>query len=169
MPPHRVNHRNKRPKSTESPPKAVGISHLPDDLALGDVIGHGMNAEELRTNPRLSRWFVQDLNRDPRLPLTDASLDAVLACVGVQYLQRPLEVFAEVARVLRPGGRVVVSFSNRCFPTKAIRAWLSLDMEGRAALVAHYLERAGLAEVEALALADARRGDPLVVVQGHRA
>ncbi|MDP4360502.1 methyltransferase domain-containing protein, partial [Escherichia coli] len=87
-----------------------------------------MNAEELRANPRLSRWFVQNLNRDPVLPFADASLDAVLCCVGVQYLQRPVEVFAEVARVLRPGGVVVVSFSNRCFPTKAIRAWLGLDM-----------------------------------------
>ncbi len=143
------------------------VSHLPPDLRLGEVVGHGMNAEELRANPRLSRWFVQDLNRDPRLPLSDASIDAVLACVGVQYLQRPMEVFAEVARVLRPGGVAVVSFSNRCFPTKAVRAWLDLDMAGRAGLVRHYLERAGFGEVAARVLADGRRGDPLVTVEGR--
>jgi SAM-dependent methyltransferase len=96
------------------------VSHLPE-VPLGEVVGHGMNAEELRANPRLQRWFVQDLNRDPALPLGADSLDAVLCCVGVQYLQRPLEVFAEVARVLRPGGTVVVSFSNRCFPPRPSR------------------------------------------------
>ena len=79
------------------------ISHLPPEVSFSEVIGQGMNAEELRTNPRLSRKFVQDLNRTPILPLDDDSCDAALCCVGVQYLQRPLEVFAEIARVLRPG------------------------------------------------------------------
>ena len=60
------------------------VSHLPDEVAYAEVIGHGMNAEELAANPRLSRWFVQDLNRAPRLPLADASLDAVTICVSVQ-------------------------------------------------------------------------------------
>ncbi len=86
------------------------VSHLPDELALGEVVGHGMNAQELAANPRLTRSFVQDLNRDPQLPLADACMDAAFCCVGVQYLQRPVEVFAEVARVLRPGGVLVVSF-----------------------------------------------------------
>ena len=112
---------------------------------------------------------MQDLNRDPALPLLGASRDAVLACVGVQYLQRPGEVFAEVARVLRPGGRALVSFSNRCFPTKAVAAWLALDMRGRAGLVARYLEAAGMMDVAAIVLADGRAGDPLVVVEGRAA
>lgn len=143
------------------------VSHLPPDLPLSEVVGHGMNAEELRANPRLTRWWVQDLNRDPALPLADGSLDAVLCCVGVQYLQRPVEVFAEVRRVLRPGGVVLVSFSNRCFPTKAVAAWLGLDMRGRAGLVRLYLERAGFEEVSVEVLADGRRADPLVAVEGR--
>ena len=145
------------------------VSHLPDAPLLGRVTGHGMNAEELAANPRLDAWWVQDLNRDPALPLGDASQDAVLACVGVQYLQRPVEVFAEVARVLRPGGRVMVSYSDRCFPTKAVAAWLALDMAGRAELVRHYLRAAGFAEVAATLLADGSAGDPLVAVEGVRA
>jgi SAM-dependent methyltransferase len=144
------------------------VSHLPDDLPLTEVIGHGMNAKELAANPRLSRWFVQDLNHEPTLPLDDDSVDAVTCCVSVQYLQRPFEVFAEVRRVLRPGGRVLASFSNRCFPTKAILAWRRLDMSGRTALVRAYLEAAGLVEVAATLLADGRAGDPLVMVEGHR-
>ncbi len=143
------------------------VSHLPADLALSEVVGHGMNAEELRANPQLTRWFVQDLNCNPLLPLGDAPFDAALACVGVQYLQRPLEVFAELRRVLAPGGIVIVSFSNRCFPTKAIAAWLQLDMAGQAALVRLYLERSGFRDLEVRVLADGRQGDPLIAVEGR--
>ena len=142
------------------------VSHLPNDLPLGEVVGHGMNADELAANPRLDRWFVQDLNRDPVLPLADGAFDAVLCCVSVQYLQRPYELFAEVARVLRPGGRVLVSYANRCFPTKAVLVWHRLDMAGRAALVRSYLDRAGLTGTTAAVLADGRSGDPLVMIEG---
>ena len=143
------------------------VSHLPGDLALGHVLGHGMNAGELRANPRLDDWFVQDLNRDPALPLPAASRDAALVCAGVQYLQRPVETFAELRRVLRPDGRVIVAYADRCFPTKAVAAWLSLDMGGRAALVRAYLQAAGFVEVAAEVLADGRAGDPLVAVEGR--
>ena len=71
------------------------VSHLPE-MTFSEVIGQGMNAEELSVNPRLSRSFVQDLNRKSILPLGDNSCDAALCRVGVQYLQHPLEVFAEV-------------------------------------------------------------------------
>ena len=65
-----------------------------------------MNAAELAANPQFSRWFLQDLNIKPVLPLDDQTFDGVCLCVSVQYLQRPVEVFHEVARVLRPGGRI---------------------------------------------------------------
>ena len=77
-----------------------------------------MNEEELEANPRLDRSFVQDLNEDPTLNLDDESLDAAMICVAIQYLQRPVEVLTEVARALKPGAPLVISFSNRCFPTK---------------------------------------------------
>ena len=143
------------------------VSHLPPGLATRELVGHGMNAVELAANPRLDRWFVQDLNRDPALPLADASVDAVLCCVGVQYLRAPVAVFADVRRVLRPGGVLAVSFSNRCFPTKAVAVWRGLDDAGHAALVRLYLDHAGFEEVAAEVLADGRRGDPMVVVSGR--
>jgi hypothetical protein len=142
------------------------VSHLPDDLTTAEVIGHGMNAVELAANPRLDRWFVADLNRAPVLPLDDRSVDAALCCVGVQYLQHPVAVFAEVQRALRSGGQFLVSFSNRCFPTKAVRIWQALDMGGHAELVTLYLRDAGFDRCEQVVLADGRSGDPLVVVAG---
>ncbi len=143
------------------------VSHLPDDVRYREVVGHGMNADELAANPRLDRWFIQNLNAEPLLPLADAGLDAALCCVGVQYLQRPVTVFAEVRRALRAGSPFVVSFSNRCFPTKAVAIWRSLDTAGQARLVRLYLDRAGFTDVEAAVLADGRRSDPLVAVTGR--
>lgn len=143
------------------------VSHLPDDHSYVEVVGHGMNAEELAANPRLDRWFVQDLNADPAFPLAEAAFDAALCCVGVQYLQRPFEVFAEVRRVLVPGAPFAVSYANRCFPTKAVAIWRSLDMRGQSSLVSLYLQRAGFGRVEARVLADGSRSDPLVAVIGY--
>ena len=144
------------------------VSHLPPEVAFTEVIGQGMNVEELRTNPRLSRSFMQDLNRTSVLPLKAESCDAALCCVGVQYLQRPLEVFAEILRVLRPGAPFIVSFSNRCFPTKAVAIWRSLDTRGHAALVRLYLERVGFRDISAELLRDGSESDPLMVITGRR-
>ena len=143
------------------------VSHLPDDRRYTEVAGYGMNAEELAANPRLDRWFVRDLNADPRLPLDDAGLEAALCCVGVQYLQRPFEVFAEVRRVLAPGSPFVVSSSNRCFPTKAVAVWRALDMRKQASLISLYLERSGFHDVQVRTLADGARSDPLIAAMGR--
>src|SRR5258708_6467322 len=59
------------------------VSHLPEDITYASVVGHGMNAQELAANPRLTRWFVQDLNLEPRLPLDDAAFDGAGLCVSV--------------------------------------------------------------------------------------
>ena len=145
------------------------VSHLPPEIGYAQVIGHGMNAEELAANPRLDCWFVQDLNREARLPLAGDSLDAAMICVSVQYLQRPVQVLREVARVLREGAPLIISFSNRCFPTKAVAIWRALDDEGHAALVERYLGHAGFAAVETHRLVEGEedRSDPLFAVIGR--
>lgn len=102
----------------------------------------GMNADELAANPMADARVVHDLNQDPTLAFDDAVFDDVVCCVSVDYLVRPLEVFAEVQRVLRPGGRFVCTFSNRCFPTKAIQGWLMLDDRQRMDLVGIYFDLA---------------------------
>ena len=144
------------------------VSHLPAEIAYAQVIGHGMNAEELAANPRLSRRFVQNLNRDPLLPLEDASIDAAMICVSIQYLERPVAILREVARVLRPGGPVVIGFSNRCFWTKAVAVWRALDDAGHARLVEQYLRHAGFAPIETHTLAEwvEDQSDPMTAVVG---
>jgi len=145
------------------------VSHLPPETEYAEVIGLGMNATELAANPRLARWFVQNLNRDPALPLADASVDAAMICVSVQYLEEPIPVLREIARVLRPGGPIVISFSNRCFWTKAVAIWRGLGDEGHAALVERYLQVAGFADIATHRLAEwvEDRSDPLIAVVGR--
>ena len=142
------------------------VSHLPPEVEYREIIGHGMNPEELAANPRLSRWFVQNLNRDPKLPLADASLDAAMICVSIQYLQHPVAVLREVRRALRPGMPIVISFSNRCFPAKAVAIWRALDDRGHAALVERYLDHAGFTQIETRMLADYVEdvSDPMLAV-----
>ena len=102
-------------------------SHYPPDLNPGHVTGLGMNAEELADNPQLDQWLVHNLNAAPELPFANQLFDAVTCTVSVQYMTRPLAVFREVNRVLKPGAPFILSFSNRCFPQKAIALWLAMD------------------------------------------
>jgi len=110
-------------------------SHLPDDITAAQVVGLGLNESELRENPRLDRYVLHNLNEDARLPFAGESFDIVLNTVSVDYLVRPFEVFAEVARVLRPGGLFLVMFSNRVFPQKAVKVWRESDETVRVMLV----------------------------------
>jgi len=121
------------------------LTHLPPDVRARcrSVMGLGMNDAEMAANGQLTDHVVQDLNALPTLPFPDAAFDVALCTVSVQYLLRPADVFAEVRRILRPGGCFLVSFSNRCFPTKATRLWLSTDDARHSALVRLYFEESG--------------------------
>ena len=145
------------------------VSHLA--TAPSELVVLGMNASELEANPQATNRVVRDLNLDPTLPFDDASFDAVLCCVSVDYLVHPVEVLREAARVLRPGAPVVLTFSNRCFPSKAIAGWLYADDEGRCAIAATYVRLAGgfdEPEVSLRTPAGRYRGDPLYAVVARR-
>ena len=119
------------------------VSHLEGVPGSVEVTGLGMNQAELEANPRLARSLLHDLNKQPRLPFDDASFDAVVCSVSVEYLVRPLEVFAEVGRVLKPGGRFIITFSDRWFPPKVIQLWTELHPFERMALVLEYFRHSG--------------------------
>ncbi len=129
----------------------------------------GMNHVELDANPMATQRVVHDLNRDPNIPLPDASFDAVVCCVSVDYLTRPLEVFDSVARVLRRDGVFVCTFSNRLFPTKAIMGWRLSDDGTHCAIVAKYFELAeGFESPEVVTVTEGSGHDPLYAVWARR-
>jgi SAM-dependent methyltransferase len=118
-------------------------SHLPEDLELTGLTVLGMNAEELRSNPRADTILVQDLNRSTALPFTDASFDVVACTASIEYLIDPLAVMAEVRRVLRPNGVIALAFSNRWFPPKAIGVWAQMHEFERMGWVSELLHATG--------------------------
>ncbi len=144
------------------------ISHLPSEVRYRRVVGLGMNEAELRRNERLDTYVIQNLNTDPRLPFAEAEFDGCGICVSIDYLTRPVEVLREVGRVLKVGAPLVISFSNRCFPTKAITLWHQLDDRGRMRLVERYLHEAGnWSDVHSLDRSPRRLfTDPLFAVVG---
>ena len=78
------------------------------------------------------------LNRLPVLPFNSDFFDAAVCTVSLEYLTRPRELFAEVARVLRPAGIFLVVLSDRWFPGKEIIYWSGLHPFERQGLVLTY-------------------------------
>jgi SAM-dependent methyltransferase len=143
-------------------------SHLPDDIQPERVVGLGMNAEEMTDNPQLDSQRVHNLNKNPRLPYDDKQFDAVLCAVSIQYLTQPITVFEEVNRVLKPGGRFIISFSNRCFPSKAVAIWLSTTDGQHIELVKRYFELSGNWENIQADENTSPHHNPLYIVYGTR-
>ena len=118
-------------------------SHIPEKLKGSRVVGLGLNENELRRNKALSEFVVHDLNRDPRLPFPERTFHGVINTVSVDYMTRPVEVFKEVGRILKPGGLFLVVFSNRMFPEKAVKLWRQSNEEERIMLVEDFFREAG--------------------------
>lgn len=132
-------------------------SHLPSHLALGQLTVLGMNPQELEANDRATAKVVQDLNHAPRLGFAEGAFDAVICTASIEYLTDPLSVFAEVHRILRPGGLLAIAFSNRWFPPKAVKVWTELhDFERLGMVMEMFLRTSGWQELATLT----RRGLP---------
>jgi len=146
-------------------------SHLPKGFVKQKMVGLGLSAEEMADNPDLDEYLVHDLNADPQLPFADNVFDAAVVTVSIQYLIRPIEVFREVHRVLKLGGLFAIIFSNRMFPTKAVRIWCALPDAHRMELVKAYFRYAG--GYVGIASRDLSPNpgisDPVYVVAAHKA
>eukprot|EP00984_Skeletonema_dohrnii_P011298 scaffold4488_cov101-Skeletonema_dohrnii-CCMP3373.AAC.12 len=152
-------------------------SHItPGKLDLKRVAGLGMNAKELEANKALTEWAVQDLNenKNVKLPYENDSFDVVMCQLSIDYLIHPLEVMKEVARVLKPGGKVAILISNRLFLTKAVGLWTGSDDIEHAYTVGSYLQYCGggFGDIKAEDLSTRKKsgkermivGDPLYVI-----
>ena len=145
-------------------------THLPRGFQAREVIGVGLNADEMADNPQLDDHVVHDLNEDPRLPFGDGEFDGATCAVSIQYVVHPLLLFREVHRVLRPGAAFVISFSNRCFPTKAVAVWLDTSDAQHVTLVRTYFDAAGgWTSVTAEDRSPSPDSDPLYVVWARKA
>lgn len=158
------------------PPKGVILdlmsawrSHLPTEMPYQRVVGLGMNEEEMGDNSELDQVVVHNLNSGEPLPFEDNTFDAALCAVSVQYLTRPVETFREVARVLKPGAPFIVTFSNRCFPTKAVNLWLHTDDQNHLQIVALYFLASGqFADIVYQDRSPGPQFDPLYAVWGTK-
>ena len=146
-------------------------SHFQEDARPCRLIGLGLNEVEMRHNPQLDEYVVHDLNADPRMPFEDATFDAAVVTVSIQYLTRPVEVFADVFRILKAGAVFHVIYSNRMFPTKAVAIWRALDDRRRGDLVrAYFGASAGWEDVswKNVSLPAQVYSDPVYAVSGRR-
>jgi len=146
------------------------ISHYPQDLKAKRVAITGISEKELAANKQATEYVAKNLNVDPKLPYGNNQFDFVTNVVSVDYLNRPREIFSEVHRVLKPGGVAIMSFSNRCFGSKAIAMWVANmnDGPGHCQIVGNYFHfnpEGGWRDVASADISPTPgRSDPLWVV-----
>lgn len=144
------------------------VPHLPPEAPFRRIVGIGIDKRALSENPFLDEWRVQDLNRDPKFPFGAGEFDGATICGAIQYLRRPGEVIRDIARVLRPGAPLIITFSNRCQATKAIACWCLLDEAGHLCQIAQRFAEAGnWADIRCLDRTPPSGGQPLYAVIGR--
>lgn len=144
------------------------VPHLAPEAPYRRVVGIGLERRALAENPFLDEWRVQDLNRNPFLPFAASEFDGATICAAIQYLARPADVLRDIARVLRPGAPLIVTFSNRCVATKAIGCWCLHDETGQLCLVAtHFAEAGNWADIRCIDRTPPGGGQPLYAVIGR--
>lgn len=142
------------------------VSHLPP-TDLGPVTGIGLNQEELKANPLLKKWIVQDLNKNPNLDFPSGTFDVVVCTVSVDYLIHPLKIFASIHTILKEGGKAIMSFSNRCFPSKVVNIWLRTTDKEHVQIVANYFHFSGFKNISGWDISPPRT-DPMFIVEGYK-
>jgi SAM-dependent methyltransferase len=96
----------------------------------------GVDVVELDSAPAGVDLIHCDLGR---VPLPSASVDVVMARSVMEHIERPLEVYAEVGRLLKPGGHFIFLTANlwdyasliaRVVPNR-LHPWIVAKTEGR--------------------------------------
>ncbi len=118
-------------------------SYIPEHIKPVNLTGLGLKEQDLQSNSDLNQFVIQDLNQKPQLPFENEQFDAVLCAFGIEYLIHPVVIFKQVAWILKPGGRFLVSFSNRFFDKKVIALWDDIHEFERMGLVLEYFRQSG--------------------------
>lgn len=150
------------------------VSHYPKDVEAASssgqlkVSGMGMNKAELDANDVFNNGrLLVDLNDNPDVatalkksgavgPAQEEKLDAATCVVSIDYLTKPVEVLKSLRDVVKQGGSVHLTVSNRCFPTKAVSRWLKISEDERLSMVGDYLHFAGWQKIEIVELSNGR-------------
>ena len=132
-------------------------SHIPENIKPARVVGLGLNENELNKNRDLTETIIHDINMEPTLPFPRDTFDVIINTVSVDYMTRPLEIFHDVGRILKPAGLFLVIFSNRMFPEKAVKIWREANEDERIILVEEFFRESGVFEKPALFIS---RGKP---------
>lgn len=101
---------------------AAENSYLPEALNLEHHVGVGANQKLMNLNPSLTESFVVDLNNvdeergidsDELKKLGAEKFDVIIMANTIDFLSSPREVFKSAWALLKPGGLMIVSFTNR--------------------------------------------------------
>ena len=125
-------------------------SYLPKDRVYKEVIGHGLNEEELSKNKSLNRYWIQNFNLNQKIPLESKSIDYCLMVAALQYLQYPEVISQEISRILSEEGKLIVSFTNRAFWSKAPNVWTNSNEEERVNYVCKVLSSNGFDDIRVI-------------------
>ena len=121
-------------------------SYLPKGKKYKQVIGHGLNKQELEKNKIFDSFWIQNFNLSQQIPLDKESVDYCLMVAAWQYLQYPENLTKEIARILSRNGKIIIAFSNRAFWHKAPNIWTSSTEEERVKYVRKVLISNGFNE-----------------------
>jgi SAM-dependent methyltransferase len=134
--------------------KAIGMGMNQAELEANDVLKHGRLLVDLNIDPDVSAALVKAKVVDLSDPET--LIDASTVVVSIDYLIQPVEVLSSVLKVTKPGGKIHLTISNRCFPTKAINRWLRISEEERLQMVGDFLHFAGWKDIELVELSNGK-------------
>lgn len=87
------------------------------------AVQKGRHFERQTTTSRI-RWAVSDIQS---IPHRDASFDLVISCETVEHVAEPRKALYELARVLKPGGRLLLTTPNYLGTLGLYRIYLSLS------------------------------------------
>lgn len=91
---------------------------------IGLDLAQGMIDVARQRYPDAAHWMVGDAES---LPLAASSVDLVFSSLAIQWCYQPRNLFAELARVLRPGGRCVFTSLGPETLRELRAAWAAVD------------------------------------------